>query len=82
MRQALATARTRSGRALVVAGSWIASERQELGVLVGMCLLVAGLLMYRVPGVALIVVGAIWLWIHLPTRQPFIERPPAEKGKG
>lgn len=60
-------------------GAALAGERQELGVLAGLGLLFAGLTWYGHLGAALIVTGAGLLWLHLPTRAPFVTRPPAEK---
>jgi len=72
--------RLRSLTLLRLAAAWLASERQELGVVIGIVLLVAGLWGYS-PDLALVVAGGVALWIHLPTRAPLIGRWPAEKDK-
>lgn len=52
----------------------------ELALIGALALLVAGL--WPVLGQrALVVPGLVWLWIALPSRHPFVSRPPAASDK-
>lgn len=52
----------------------LASEREELTVLLGILLVAGGVWTFS-HGLALMVAGGILLWIALPQRAPFIVRP-------
>lgn len=60
---------------LMTCGAFLWSERQELGIVIGLAVLCAGLWMVS-PAAALVVAGAVLLWMHLPSRTPFVHRPP------
>lgn len=47
----------------------------EIGLLVALGLIAAGFSMVWTPG-AFLVPGAVLLWLAIPTRKTFIERPP------
>lgn len=59
---------------------WLEAYAEELGIALGLCFVAVGL-WYLLWPAALIVTGLVILWVTLPTRAPFIERPKAEERK-
>ena len=73
--------RARSGKAMAWVGAALASEREEIAVGIGAMLLAVGLWQWWPPA-AFIAVGLVVLWVALPSRSPFVERPPAKDVSG
>lgn len=68
--------RPRSAAWLTAVGRALASEREELTVLVGLLCLGWGVWTTIGAGYAAMAVGLVLLWIALPARRAFIDRPP------
>ena len=57
----------------------VADFAEEIGIAIGVALVAIGLWQIWKPG-AFLAIGLVVLWVVLPSRAPFIERPQVEPG--